>query len=295
MRRKQEAQIRARELRQSGWPLRPIANELGVALSSVSVWVRDIRPQDVVPDIEETVAVVSGPEFRIECGRCKAQLPERAFSRHPTRGRQHWCKACFSAYFRARGSKHRKQSSEAKRRRQIRARGHVAKILAASRCTDCGLDDSIVLEFDHIRKKSRDISFLVAHGWSTTRIDREIAHCEIVCVNCHRRRTHRRAETWRCSPGDLDKSPHLVRGERRNLQLVRDVLLQSRCVDCSESDLLVLEFDHVGTKRDTIPAMARRGCSFARLKREIAECEVRCANCHRRRTKSSVRTHNNPG
>jgi hypothetical protein len=62
------------------------------------------------------------------------------------------------------------------------------------------------------------------------------------------------------------------------------VLEASRCVDCAESDLAVLEFDHVGPKRANVSRLVWNGCSFAILDAEIAECEVRCANCHRRRT-----------
>jgi hypothetical protein len=46
----------------------------------------------------------------------------------------------------------------------------------------------------------------------------------------------------------------------------------------------VLDFDHIGIKRRGVVQLAMRECSLANLEREIAECEVRCANCHRRRT-----------
>lgn len=55
------------------------------------------------------------------------------------------------------------------------------------------------------------------------------------------------------------------------------------CVDCDETDPVVLDFDHVrGEKLFTIGE--RKDGSRARLLAEIAKCEVRCANCHRRRT-----------
>jgi hypothetical protein len=47
--------------------------------------------------------------------------------------------------------------------------------------------------------------------------------------------------------------------------------------------MLVLEFDHVGVKRGQISTMVFN-VSLATLDREIAECEVRCCNCHRRVT-----------
>jgi hypothetical protein len=107
----------------------------------------------------------------------------------------------------------------------------------------------------------------------------------VVCVNCHRRRTARRAPSWRTDPRSLDTNRRLLPGERRNMQLIRETLMRSPCADCGLRDLLVLEFDHVGAKRANVIALARRGCSLLTLQREIAQCEVRCANCHRRRTR----------
>lgn len=57
------------------------------------------------------------------------------------------------------------------------------------------------------------------------------------------------------------------------------------CIDCQEHDPIVLEFDHVrGEKRNAVSFMISRGCSLAAVKAEIEKCDVRCANCHRRKT-----------
>jgi hypothetical protein len=60
-------------------------------------------------------------------------------------------------------------------------------------------------------------------------------------------------------------------------------LLEHPCVDCGENDILVLEFDHVdGVKDREISSMInRRG--WQSILKEISKCEVRCANCHKRR------------
>src|SRR5205085_9607325 len=57
------------------------------------------------------------------------------------------------------------------------------------------------------------------------------------------------------------------------------------CVDCSETDPVVLEFDHVrGEKSYNVSAMGWLALSWNSLLKEIEKCEVRCANCHRRKT-----------
>jgi hypothetical protein len=73
---------------------------------------------------------------------------------------------------------------------------------------------------------------------------------------------------------------------KENKRRVREYLSTHHCVDCGEADPIVLEFDHVrGTKKHTISRMIGT-CAFswAAIEREIAKCEVRCANCHRRIT-----------
>ena len=68
-------------------------------------------------------------------------------------------------------------------------------------------------------------------------------------------------------------------------QQVFDYLSTHPCVDCGESDPIVLEFDHrdASLKRESISRMiSKRTWPIVQL--EIAKCDVRCANCHRRRT-----------
>ncbi|KUI11534.1 hypothetical protein AU193_19190 [Mycobacterium sp. GA-1285] len=66
---------------------------------------------------------------------------------------------------------------------------------------------------------------------------------------------------------------------------VLQYLLTHPCVDCGEEDTVVPEFDHVtGNKLRDVGSMARAGWNLAAIQAEIAKCEVRCANCHRRVT-----------
>jgi hypothetical protein len=54
------------------------------------------------------------------------------------------------------------------------------------------------MDFDHRdpETKHKGIAQMVAYGWSLERLAAEIAKCELVCANCHRLRTAKRAG-WR--------------------------------------------------------------------------------------------------
>lgn len=70
-----------------------------------------------------------------------------------------------------------------------------------------------------------------------------------------------------------------------NRALVQEYLLSHPCVDCGETDPIVLEFDHVrDTKLGDLSLLVSSGRPRRIIEAEIAKCEVRCANCHRRVT-----------
>jgi len=57
------------------------------------------------------------------------------------------------------------------------------------------------------------------------------------------------------------------------------------CVDCGESEPIVLEFDHVrGEKYKNVSDMVNQSYSIETIKDEIRKCDIRCANCHRKKT-----------
>lgn len=79
------------------------------------------------------------------------------------------------------------------------------------------------------------------------------------------------------------KEMHLHREDQ--LLRVHDYLRGHPCVDCGETDIVVLEFDHIDPRTKTKPVsylIGRR--NWATVLAELAKCEVRCVNCHRRRT-----------
>lgn len=78
------------------------------------------------------------------------------------------------------------------------------------------------------------------------------------------------------------------RNDKKYQEKVREFLttyLQSHpCIDCGESDIVVLDFDHKRDKIDSVAVLVQRKCSLVKVKAEVEKCEVRCANCHRRKT-----------
>lgn len=72
----------------------------------------------------------------------------------------------------------------------------------------------------------------------------------------------------------------------RNKLLVKLYLETHHCVDCGESRLPTLQFDHrdPGEKYDTVAALRQKPTAVKTLEAEMAKCDVVCANCHAMRT-----------
>lgn len=58
-------------------------------------------------------------------------------------------------------------------------------------CVKCGEQDIIVLEFDHRNsaEKDRSVSKMATVGVSVEKLKAEMDKCDVLCANCHRRKT----------------------------------------------------------------------------------------------------------
>jgi hypothetical protein len=130
------------------------------------------------------------------CTKCKSEKDLDLFSaREKSKdGRASWCRACFKASWEKRyyeNHTHYRNSHNTSRNkiREQNAR-KVFEYLAKHSCLSCGESDPIVLEFDHRDRsdKIESISNLVSHS-SWERIETEIQKCDVLCANCHRRKS----------------------------------------------------------------------------------------------------------
>jgi hypothetical protein len=84
----------------------------------------------------------------------------------------------------------------------------------------------------------------------------------------------------------LARARYKARSKAKAKAWVLAYLLEHPCVDCGEVDPKVLEFDHrdPAEKARNVSRMVGDGLSIKIIEREVAKCDVRCCNCHRRRS-----------
>lgn len=131
------------------------------------------------------------------CSRCGVAKPIGEFGlRYPARGsRNVWCRSCSADYKREWYRRYR--TRHIARVRLNRVRAHEAnglrlwQYLTSHPCVDCGETDPIVLDFDHLRDKTRAVTEMLGRGVRWSNILEEIEKCAVRCSNCHRRKTAR--------------------------------------------------------------------------------------------------------
>lgn len=154
-----------------------------------STWVRFLRP---VPNSRCRLKAVK------RCCTCQLVLDESEFNKRAKSGDglQSRCRSCGAANYIKNRSVIKPQIDARKKRNIEHNRKFVMRYLRLSYCVDCGEQDPIVLEFDHVRgKKKCAVSRLVSEGNSIGVLKSEIRKCEVRCCNCHRRVTFERLDS----------------------------------------------------------------------------------------------------
>jgi len=155
------------------------------------VYARSVRPE-----CERMFVMQPVFEPRL-CGRCGQVKPAIAFAwrrRHRLQ-RDTYCRPCRSTYgkehYRANKQRYIDLSQATKERTRIVRTQYLIEFFESHPCQDCGQTDPVVLEFDHRGDKLFDIGAgLISRKWKS--VLQEMEKCDVVCANCHRRRTARR-------------------------------------------------------------------------------------------------------
>lgn len=118
-------------------------------------------------------------------------------------GLQDRCRGCNKIqsrqYYADNREKHLLVIRKRKERILIETQNKYLKYLSSHPCKDCNEKDVLVLEADHLQDKKYNISNMIRTGYSWLKILEELDKCEIVCANCHRRRTYKRLGSYRNS------------------------------------------------------------------------------------------------
>ena len=103
------------------------------------------------------------------------------------------------------------------------------------------------------------------------------------CKDCKREYDKRYYKEKAGRKDSIQKSNEARRQAR--ISIIGEYLSNNHCVDCGESDIRVLDFDHVrGTKVMEVTKLVATTAPIEKIIEEINKCEVRCANCHRKVT-----------
>jgi hypothetical protein len=136
------------------------------------------------------------------CDRCQdlKQITEFAVRRKGRGRRDNYCRVCRAQYLREHYEQHRDRyvARAVRRKKELKGQraAYLIALFRARPCVDCGEDDPLVLEFDHLGDKKFNIAKgITNHSWQAV-LD-EIGKCDVVCANCHRRRTASRAGSIR--------------------------------------------------------------------------------------------------
>lgn len=146
------------------------------------------------------------------CSKCGVTKPAEEFAfRYRSTGERQWaCRNCNAAYKRAWYGRNRVRHMAKVALNHVRTadanRLKLWEYLVGHSCVDCGETDPVVLEFDHLRDKQKNISEMVSGGTSWKSILAEIEKCEVRCANCHRRRTLRVGGSYRLTNGIIERS-----------------------------------------------------------------------------------------
>lgn len=151
------------------------------------------------------------------------------------------------------------------------------------KCTVCG----IVKPFSEYRRKNFVPKNGVPRpeGYVVSRCKECLAQVSRDIYDTHKTKIRRRQKEY--YQENLDVILGKTRKRRKEAsRFLSEYLVGKSCVDCGETDRVVLEFDHrvPEEKRMNVSQLVGKGRPIEMIRAEIEKCDIRCANCHRRKT-----------
>lgn len=128
------------------------------------------------------------------CSKCNLPQDKSCFSKRAKAkdGLKSHCKICDRLYNQNcdKEKRNSRKFTSQKLRRELRYL-KILQFLKDKKCTHCSETDPVVMEFDHINKNTKImcVSEMVTLCFSWKKIEAEINKCQILCANCHRRKT----------------------------------------------------------------------------------------------------------
>tara|TARA_Y100000034_G_C6686333_1_gene301968 strand:- start:80 stop:679 length:600 start_codon:yes stop_codon:yes gene_type:complete len=146
-------------------------------------------------------------------------------------------------------------------------------------CSKCEQGHHSFIEFHHTdpANKTNSVSKMVRQVRPEERILEEIAKCEILCANCHKKHHWKTLKKKRVS-----NLSNQVKLQRKRAEWFDQYKSGVKCKTCNESHPACLAFHHRQPEDKHMAVSKMVGCAYSvsRILAEIEKCDVLCANCH---------------
>lgn len=118
-----------------------------------------------------------------------------------------------------------------------------------------------------------------------------------LCIDCNKAYNKEHYKANRQSYKDKVRAYRIEFGNKPTEKelFVYNYKCNSSCIDCGESDPVVLTFDHRDPKVKNFTISMAKGKTLEEIRLEIEKCDIRCFNCHARRTAKQFNWHSKYG
>lgn len=140
------------------------------------------------------------------CHKCEENKPETDFAwENKAKGIRHkYCKICHNSeygrvWYQKNRTKQIRMVAERRRRYKGQNRSFLVEYFKTHPCVDCGETNPVVLELDHIDRKSKKeaVGKLMSDGHSPQVVENELSKCVVRCANCHRIKTSKEQDWYK--------------------------------------------------------------------------------------------------